>query len=260
MDIWNAVLEAYREGLADPMFWKFAMGGQVVGIIAFVIFATPWTILAWRDPQWARPFRIQQKEIPVRKWLWPTIGSLLTNYAFAFAAIFLVWPLLRHAGIHGGPAPGWLEVAGSLAFFIFLDDFLYYWMHRFLHIGWFYKKIHSVHHRQTRTFALAGNYMHPAEFLMTISLLMLGPVLLQSHYLTVYAWVIFRQLEAADGHAGYDFRWNPLNWFPFYHGPVYHDFHHKRFLGNYAGFLSWADAVFGKYAKGYREYVSPWKK
>ena len=42
-----------------------------------------------------------------------------------------------------------------------------------------------------------------------------------------------------------------------YHGTVYHDFHHAKFKGNYAGFLSYLDGFLGKtHVKKYLEYKS----
>ena len=86
---------------------------------------------------------------------------------------------------------------------------------------------------------------------------MVGPIILGSHLYVIYAWIIIRNLEAADGHAGYDFPWNPLRFLPLYDGPVYHDFHHSRFKGNYAGALHYVDRYFGTYIKEYLAYKKP---
>ena len=52
----------------------------------------------------------------------------------------------------------------QLLFFILLDDFLFYWMHRSLHESrWLFKKVHSTHHRIMTPWAITGNYMHPAR-------------------------------------------------------------------------------------------------
>ena len=54
---------------------------------------------------------------------------------------------------------------------------------------------------------------------------------------------------------GYDIPWNPARLFLIYHGPVYHDFHHAKFRGNYAWFLSYLDGVLGKtHIKQYLDY------
>ncbi len=247
----ESLLAMYRE----PMFLLYPVATLLLSIVAFLAFALPWTWLAWKNPLWARKYRIQQdREIDVQRWFLPSLGRIAVNSSITFALLLLTWPVLRLSGVHWGALPDWYVVIAQLVFFIFLDDFLYYWMHRAMHLPWLYKHVHIVHHRPTTPCAIAGNYFHPAEFIATTSLVLVGPTLVGAHVVTVWIWVVFRQLEAADGHCGYDIPWNPTRFFPFYHGPAYHDFHHKRFFGNYAGFLSYADRFFGEYAKGYREY------
>lgn len=45
----------------EPMFWKFPVATLALSVGAFLVFALPWTVLAWFDPQWAQPYKIQQK-------------------------------------------------------------------------------------------------------------------------------------------------------------------------------------------------------
>mgnify|MGYP001953756393 CR=1 FL=1 len=85
-------------------------------------------------------------------------------------------------------------------------------------------------------------------------LVLAGPILLGVHVVTLWIWVIFRQYEAADGHSGYDFPGNPATLFPGYEGGLYHDYHHARVHGNYAGFFSYLDAIFGTYCRGYLQH------
>ena len=81
-------------------------------------------------------------------------------------------------------------------------------------------------------------------------------MLLGAHIYVVWLWVIIRQIEGADGHIGYDIPWNPAHLFPLYEGPVYHDFHHAKFKGNYAGFLPYLDRYLGKtHIPAYLRYV-----
>ena len=111
---------------------------------------------------------------------------------------------------------------------------------------WLLKHIHSVHHRIHNTCGVNGNYMHWVEYSLTATLTLVGPMLIGAHIYVVYLWVILRQVEGADGHIGYDIPWNPAHLLPVYEGPVYHDFHHAKFKGNYAGFLPYLDKYLGK--------------
>ena len=245
-----AILAMYR----SPMFLKFPVAAQLVNVAAFLFWAAPFTWIAWKNPPSLQKYLVQNKTIDVKKWFWPSIGRLFANNAILLILILPTWPLLMKSGIHDGQWEPWYIILLQLLFFIFLDDFLYYFMHRLGHTRAGYKYIHSVHHRVITPCAIAGNYFHPIEFIFTTMLVLLGPLLVSCHIYTLYIWIIFRQLQAADGHSGYEFPWNPLNYFPFYHGTAYHDFLHSKFLGNHAGFRGYMDRFFGGYAKGYVEY------
>lgn len=240
---------------SDPMFLQLPVATLLLSLIAFLLFSLPWTLLAWFDPAWARPYKVQQAPFDVRKTLPETLRRITLNTLAVALLLVLLWPLLRLSGIHAGPVPHWSTFVWQLALFVLLDDFLYYWMHRAMHENrWLLKHVHAVHHQLRTPSAIGGNHFHWIELALTAGLALVGPVLLESHVYVVYAWIVLRQLEAADGHTGYDFPWDPLHWLPLYEGAAYHDFHHSRFKGNYAGFLPVWDRVFGTYAKGYLEY------
>ena len=84
-----------------------------------------------------------------------------------------------------------------------IEDTLFYWLHRLLHVPFFYKLLHKKHHEYNNSVGIAASYAHPFEYLLT-SLLptVMGPVILstQSHYATHMIWFFWRNKEAIDGH------------------------------------------------------------
>ena len=40
----------------DPMFLKFPIATLALSIGTFLMIATPWTLLAWLDPDWAKSY------------------------------------------------------------------------------------------------------------------------------------------------------------------------------------------------------------
>lgn len=243
----TSLLDAYR----DPLFWSFAVGSVVASVAAFVAFAAPLTWLAWRDPDWARPYRLQSRAPREQQLVGASIRWFLLNNLCLGAATVASWPVLRLSGVHAGPLPAWWIVAGQVVFFVYLDDFLYYWFHRAMHCRRLYKHVHSWHHRIVTPWAVTGHYMHPLEYVVTGSIALVGPLLLGAHVVVLWTWFAFRQWEAAEGHCGYDFPWSPTQVFPGTDGARHHDFHHARVRGNYAGFFPIWDRVFGTFAKGY---------
>lgn len=246
------VPELYR----DPRFLWIALGGTAVSMGAFALFAAPLTLLAWRDPPSLRKYRIQ-RDGPAReqKLVGPSITRWLVNNLAMLATVTLGWPLLSRSAIHLGDAPPWWLVACEVTLFVYLDDFLFYWMHRALHTPWLFRHVHAVHHRIRTPWAVTGHYSHPAEYVATGLLALAGPALVGAHVYALWAWVAVRQWEAAEGHCGYDFPWSPSHLLPGSDGARHHDAHHAKVHGNFAGFLAHVDGWFGTYSKGY----APWR-
>ncbi|MFO0695514.1 MAG: sterol desaturase family protein [Polyangiales bacterium] len=252
----HGLLEAYD----DPRFLWFGIGTNVVSMAAFLLFAVPMSLVAWREPAWAKPYRIQSRRPRAQDLVGPSVRYWLLNNAILFVTVIALWPVLRHARIHLGPLPPWWVILGQIVFFAYLDDFLFYWTHRTLHENTFlWKRVHSIHHRIHTPWAITGHYMHPLEFLVTAGLMLIGPVLVGAHVATLYLWVIVRQWEAAEGHSGYDFPLSPTHLFPGSDGALHHDFHHAKVKGNYAGFFAYVDRLFGTFARDYAEARIAWK-
>ncbi|MGH7896157.1 MAG: sterol desaturase family protein [Candidatus Binatia bacterium] len=248
----TGVIESYR----DPLFWLFPVGSLLVSTAAFVAFAAPLTWIAWREPAWARSYRLQSRAPREQQLVAASIGTWLVNNTCLGVATVLAWPLLRHAGVHAGPLPPWWLIVGEVVFFVYLDDLLYYWFHRAMHGRWLYKRVHGWHHRIVTPWAVTGHYMHPLEYVLTGTLALAGPLLVGAHVVVLWIWFAFRQWEAAEGHCGYAFPWTPTHVFPGNDGARHHDYHHARVRGNYAGFFPIWDRVFGTFAKGYADVLA----
>ncbi len=255
-DAFSTLIAWYRE----PLYLQFVVVTGLLSMFMFLVFAGPLTFIAARDPAWARRFRIQSrhdKHVGTRE----ALEQWAINNTQALVSASLLWPLFRLTGVHAGPLPAWWVVALQLVFFIYLDDFLYYWFHRSMHSRWLLKHVHGVHHRIYAPRAIAGHYMHPVEYGLTGLIVLIGPMLVGAHVVTVWIWVTFRQWEAAEGHCGYDFPWSPTHWLPLSDGALHHDFHHAKVRGNFAGFLRWTDQVFGTLAPDYevarKQHVRP---
>jgi Sterol desaturase len=176
------VVSGWSDAYADPLFRWVVLGGSAVSMGAFLAVALPLTALAWRTPAWAASWRIQAVPADVRRWFWPSLRAWGRNNAILLALLVGTWPLWQPlVTIHLGPWSPWWVVLGQLLLFIYLDDALYYVMHRAMHHGWLYRHIHRHHHRITRPCAISGHDMHPVEFVLTALLMLVGPLLLGVH-------------------------------------------------------------------------------
>ncbi len=238
----------------DSLFFLFPICSLTVGMGAFLLFALPYSWLSWKNPTRFIPYRIQKRRMSAEEVFWPSLMRLAINAVCSLILAVVLWPLLRLSGVHAGGLPHWYEVLWQLPFFLIVDDLGFYFLHRALHTRWLYKHVHAVHHRFTAPWAIAGGYMHPVEYMLITLLALIGPLLVGPHVVTIWIWAIFRQWEAAEGHCGYEFPWNPTRWLPGYEGPAFHDFHHKRFVGNYANYFGLLDRWLGTESPSYRDY------
>jgi 4-alpha-methyl-delta7-sterol-4alpha-methyl oxidase len=271
------MIDALLATYADPRFVRVGLVTVLLSAGAFLLFALPLTWLAARDPAWARRWKIQnprgagamteeeaeRRDILVQgpRMVRESLRAGLRNNLAMLAVTVAAWPLMSLSAVHLGPLPtGWWWLFPlQLLFCIYLDDFLYYWMHRAMHTRWLLRHVHGRHHRVLAPWAVTGHYMHPLEYVLTGSLAFLGPSLLGAHVVLLWAWIVFRQWEAAEGHCGYAFPWSPTHWLPFSHGALHHDAHHARVRGNYAGFLALWDRRFGTEVRDYQRLLQDWK-
>lgn len=147
-----------------------------------------------------------------------------------------------------------LEVCAQLPLFFLAEDAVFYWLHRLFHLPFLYKRFHKFHHRYYQPVGLTAEYFHTFEYLFAISIPnFIGPLLLKSHIVTFWIWLVIRLSEAVDGHCGYDFWFVPFRYFPFRPGANVHDYHHSHNVGNYGSFFIFWDRICGTDVT-YQEY------
>eukprot|EP00276_Gloeochaete_wittrockiana_P009071 CAMPEP_0184643338 /NCGR_PEP_ID=MMETSP0308-20130426/166_1 /TAXON_ID=38269 /ORGANISM="Gloeochaete witrockiana, Strain SAG 46.84" /LENGTH=170 /DNA_ID=CAMNT_0027071205 /DNA_START=378 /DNA_END=890 /DNA_ORIENTATION=- len=151
------------------------------------------------------------------------------------------------------PFPSLKTLAWQIPVFFLIEDFYFYWIHRLLHHGAWYKYVHKVHHEHASPFGIAAEYAHPIETVFLGFGSILGPFFFARHLLTLWVWLAIRLAQTIEAHCGYDFPWSINNWFPMWGGAEFHDYHHMAFVGNYSSTFRVWDFVFGT-DKKYRQW------
>ena len=148
-----------------------------------------------------------------------------------------------------------------ILFLIMLEDFMFYWIHRMMHIKHkylpLYQTFHKYHHEFKDTVSISASYSPPPEYALANNMpFFAGPIFLGSkfHFTTFYLWAILRALEAADSHSGYEFPWNPIRLLPFSGDATHHQFHHKKNVGNFGTFTYIWDTLFNTSTEFYKSY------
>ena len=128
------------------------------------------------------------------------------------------------------------------------QSFHFYCYHRIIHIPFFYKIAHSVHHRNVNPGPWSGYSMHPIEHTLYISSLLIHFVI-PSHPLHILYHLYWLVLGTVSTHAGYEKIWvKDKNLLAV--GSFFHHLHHRYFNCNYGNPEIPFDKWFGSYHDG----------
>lgn len=224
--------------------------------IVYTLLPLPYAIAELLRSYKVDRFKIQPKVQHSLRQMFKFYKHAMTVYTVAVGPLQLCsFPVVQAIGIRTGlPLPSASEMFWQLLVYVLVEDYTNYWVHRMLHSKWGYEKIHRIHHEYTAPTGYAASYAHWAEILILGFPSLLGPMIVPGHMITLWLWMILRQMEVIETHCGYDFPWTPSKYIPFYGGAEYHDYHH--FVGgksqsNFASVFTYCDYIYGT-DKGYR--------
>jgi len=140
---------------------------------------------------------------------------------------------------------GYFYLFASVPFFLLFTDYCIYWIHRWLHLPFFYKYIHKPHHKwiiptpfSSHAFHPVDGYLQSVPYHLFIFLFPIHRVLYLVLFVLVNLWSIFiHDSDMITGH----FLEKYIN------GPAHHTLHHLYFTVNYGQYFTWADRVGGSY-------------
>ena len=141
-----------------------------------------------------------------------------------------------YIGNYSSPVFSFYKMITDLIISTLLVDVFFYSCHRLLHTKPAYKKFHKLHHKIKEPIGFGSLYSTLVElYVGNIIPVYLPLLLLSSHCITLYAWIIITTLNTVIlSHSGY----KQLS--------RSHDLHHEKFNVNY-GVLYIMDKLFGTY-------------
>lgn len=225
----------------------FVWGCFASQVIGYFLGCLPYLLMDINRHSKTTSFKIQPLKYPDKRSLLKATKDLLNMFAAVVLPMLCVGGfVLPQIGIsRNGPFPTWYQLAIQIAYFFLVEDYFNYWIHRWLHLPWLYRHIHSVHHYYDAPFSIVAAYAHPVEVIAQAIPTFLGPLLVGPHLYTLMLWQVFRNFEAIDIHSGYEFPYSLKSLIPAYAGTHHHDYHHYIHSGNFASVFTWCDRLYG---------------
>lgn len=242
-DVWMIFLQNTHLIQYVSERWIFSIGTWLAHVLMFWGFNA--FLLVCRSKKWFEECRIDPQANPPDELKNSCLQKLILEHLTQPFLLYLAYPYFVGNGlIVYGPLPSWQIILRDLIISGLCNDILFYFGHRLLHYGAFYKHIHKKHHEFKATIGIASEYAHPVEevFANLIPTL-IGPFMMGSHVVVLWIWLMYRIYETVDTHSGYLFRYSISSFLPFTGGRERHYFHHSHNMGCFGAI--WLDSLLG---------------
>lgn len=235
-------------------YWVITKFFILRGVATMILINVVYSLLYYAEIPFIEKFKVNDLEWPWKsnpahfyKILPGSIKTYIFNYAM-FNVYLLLLGLFPSPSIDVKTIPNFPLFLFHFFLAIFLEDFFFYWGHRFLHIPSVYSKIHKKHHEFYNVIHISCLDTHWIEFLISnVMPLCMSAIVLGNriHVTTFLIWNFFRILETHESHSGYEFPWSMTFIMPYSTDSAYHNFHHLKNVGNYSSFFKFWDTMFG---------------
>ena len=153
---------------------------------------------------------------------------------------------------------GWFYILFSFLIVLFVQDTVFYFIHRLFHHPQLYWLSHRGHHRSRQPSPWTSFALDPIESLVHSLLLVLLVVLLPLHLVTVLAVLTTMSAWAMVNHLSPEIlpQWFPHHWLGnWIIGPAHHSIHHKHFNRHYGLYFTFWDRLMNTQDPCYRAKI-----
>jgi Delta7-sterol 5-desaturase len=153
---------------------------------------------------------------------------------------------------------GWIYILFSYLTVLFVQDTIFYFMHRLFHHPKLYWLTHRGHHRSRQPSPWTSFALDPIESLVHSLLLMLLVVLFPLHLVTVLAVLTTMSAWAMVNHLSPEIlpQWFPHHWLGnWIIGPAHHSIHHKYHNRHYGLYFTFWDRLMNTEDPRYRAKI-----
>jgi sterol desaturase/sphingolipid hydroxylase (fatty acid hydroxylase superfamily) len=237
---------------SDRTFYIWMMLG--VNLVTRLIVDIFYMILYRVQPRSLEKYRTN------RTWLWETDKQynskiFYTTSHFILINILLVIPLITltfdenrdHNRIDPYLVPEWYVSFGQIMIGLIMYDFMFFVIHRTLHMKSFYW-IHKMHHEYNNPVIWSDAHTSLLEviFVAIIPNIIIG-IFIQMHIYTQLMFTIVSISLGISQHSNYDLPYSPFYLIPFCDTYKGHILHHNYTSCNYAPYWSFWDRILNSY-------------
>eukprot|EP00946_MAST-07B_sp_MAST-7B-sp1_P003142 g3142.t1 len=186
-------------------------------------------------PRLALKYKTQPGRTVSGRALVKLLQRVLANQATLLAGFLLIRKLRpklvvqRAEKLVRQPVPSFSRVVKDYVFNLGVFEVVFYALHRALHDQRWYRHIHKIHHEFKYPIALASEYAHIVELLLSnIIPGAVGPAITNAHPLSTFVWLAGSILMTNFHHSGMCLPFYPLNYMT-----RAHDWHHLAFTDQF---------------------------
>lgn len=150
---------------------------------------------------------------------------------------------------------GFWYLIATVPLLLILHDTYFYWMHRLMHLPFFFRRIHRLHHLSKTPSSWAAYSFSVGEAVVMTLFVPFIILIMPVHPVALFVFLAIMIVRNAMGHSGVEF--HPRFWVD---SPLdllttvtHHDLHHQRFDGNYGLYFTWWDRLMGTEFPNYKE-------
>ena len=129
------------------------------------------------------------------------LGSIPVTLTFTACAHSLQLPAY-------GPLPSFLVCLYQVAVMVAVEEVGFYYLHRLLHLPFFYQRIHYIHHEWVAPVAVSATTCHLLEHIFcNVGPMLVGVLIARAHWQLLMGWSLLATLNTCCVHSGYSWAW-----------------------------------------------------
>ncbi|MCM4155947.1 sterol desaturase family protein [Gramella sp. AN32] len=186
-----------------------------------------------------RPYKKAQFKSEIK---WSLISSVIFAITGAFL-FFLYQKGFTQIYLDLNPKDIWYFPL-SLIVAPLIHETYYYWLHRWMHKPWIYRKVHKVHHDSLTPSPWTAFSFHPWEAILEAIILPLLLILLPLHISVVVLYLLIMTVSSVINHLDieiYSEKFQKSLFGKMLIGATHHHFHHAEFKTNYGLYFTFWD-------------------